>query len=139
MTTPKPLLAPLEHEVMTTIWSRGTAKVTDIQTALRPQRTLKDSTIRTLLTRLEAKGYVKHDVDGRTFIYSSVEPPRSLAVRAVRQIIDRFCHGSVESLLVGMVDDEVVDPGELQQILCRLTRDSSAKQRKAPKRKATPK
>jgi predicted transcriptional regulator len=124
---------------MTTIWSRGTATVADIQTALRPQRTLKDSTIRTLLTRLEAKGYVKHDVAGRTFIYSSVEPPRSLAVRAVRQIIDRFCHGSVESLLVGMVDDEIVDPGELQRILCRLTRDSPAKQRKAPKRKATTK
>jgi predicted transcriptional regulator len=124
---------------MTTIWSRGAATAADIQTALRPHRTLKDSTIRTLLTRLEAKGYVKHDVDGRTFIYSSIEQPRSLAVRAVRQIIDRFCQGSVESLLVGMVDDEIVDPDELQQIIGRLTRQSSAKQRKIPKQKANPK
>jgi predicted transcriptional regulator len=123
---------------MTTIWSRGAATAADIQTALKPQRILKDSTIRTLLKRLEAKGYVKHDVDGRTFIYSSIEQPRSLAVRAVRQIIDRFCQGSVELLLVGMVDDEIVDPGELQQIMGRLTRQSSAKQRKAPKRKASP-
>lgn len=128
-------LSPLEHEVMNAIWSRGTVTAADLQTALAPQRTLRDSTIRTLLTRLEAKGYLRHKVDGRTFVYSSVEPPRSLAVRAVRQIIDRFCHGSVESLLVGMVDDEVVNPDELQRIVDRLAIEHSAKRLKGPKRK----
>lgn len=59
---------------------------------------------------------------------------RSLAVRAVKQIVDHFCPGSVESLLVGMVDDEIVDPHELQQIAHRLAENSS-KPGKIPRRK----
>jgi predicted transcriptional regulator len=130
-------LSPLEQEIMNAIWSHGPATAAAMQTALAPQRTLRDSTVRTLLTRLEAKGYLRHDVDGRTFVYSSVEPPRSVAVRAVRQIIDRFCHGSVESLLVGMVDEEAVDTDELQRIADRLSTRESAKRSKASKRKET--
>lgn len=135
----KSSLSPLEQDVMNAIWSRGAATAADIQTALAPQRILRDSTVRTLLTRLEGKGYLRHEVDGRTFVYSSIEPPTSLAVRAVRQIVDRFCQGSIESLLVGMVDDEIVDPDELQRIVDRLAAQQSANRRKAPKRKGKPK
>jgi BlaI family transcriptional regulator, penicillinase repressor len=132
-------LSPLEQDVMNVIWSRGAVTAADIQAALAPQRILRDSTVRTLLTRLEGKGYLQHEIDGRTFVYSSIEPPTSLAVRAVSQIVDRFCQGSVESLLVGMVDDEVVDPNELQSIVDRLAAQQSAKRRKPAKRKGNPK
>jgi len=37
-----------------------------------------------------------------------VEPARNLAARAVRQIIDRFCQGSVEELVSGMVEAKVL-------------------------------
>lgn len=124
---------------MKAVWSRGAATATDIQAALAPQRVLKDSTVRTLLTRLEAKGYLRHKVDGRTFVYSSTEPPRRLAVRAVRQIVERFCQGSVESLLVGMVDDEIVDPNELQRIVDRLTAEQTSKRPNAAKRRGNSK
>ncbi len=120
---------------MNLIWSRGTATATNVQADLTPQRALRDSTIRTVLTRLEDKGYLRHEVDGRTFVYTSLEPPRSLAVRAVKQIMDRFCQGSLESLLVGMVDDQIVDPDELQRIVDRLATQKSVKPRKTSKRK----
>lgn len=120
---------------MNAVWSQGSATAMDIQTALAPHRALRDSTVRTLLTRLEEKGYVRHKVDGRAYVYSSTEPPRNLAVRAVRQIVDRFCHGSVESLLAGMVDGEIVDPEELQRIVERLAAPQAGKPRKIPKRK----
>jgi BlaI family transcriptional regulator, penicillinase repressor len=55
-------------------------------------------------------------VDGRTYVYSSVEGQQSFAVKAVRQLIDRFCAGSAEQLLVGMVDDEVLDAGQLRRL-----------------------
>jgi BlaI family transcriptional regulator, penicillinase repressor len=137
----KPPLSGLEQEVMEIVWSRGGVSATDVQDALEASRTLRYSTVRTILTRLEDKGYVQHEVSGRTFVYSSVEPPRNLAVRAVRQLVDRFCRGSVESLLVGMVDDEMVDPAELRRIVDRLSAQAKAKGRKAVKRKrssATP-
>ena len=64
--------------------------------------------MRTVLRRLEAKGYVTHSVDGRTFLYRAVHPPVSVATRAVRQLIDRFCGGSAEALVVGLVNDDVL-------------------------------
>lgn len=120
---------------MKAIWSQGRATALDVQTALAPEKMLRDSTVRTLLTRLEEKGYLRHEVDGRTFVYSSVEPPWNLAVHAVRQIVDRFCGGSVESLLVGMVDGEIIDADKLQRIVDRLAAQHTAKPRKTPKRK----
>ena len=106
---PNKSLSELEHQIMEILWSRGPANSDQVRNALAVQRPLKDSTVRTILRRLQEKGYVRHKVEGRTFIYSGVEQPRNLAVRAVRQIIDRFCGGSVEQLLVGMVEDEVLD------------------------------
>jgi BlaI family penicillinase repressor len=77
---------------------------------------LKEVTIRTLLRRLEQKGYLRHEVDGRAFIYQATEPARSLAARAVRQIVDRLCQGSLEELVSGMVEAKVVSKGELDKL-----------------------
>ena len=77
---------------------------------------MKETTVRTLLRRLEHKGYLRHEVDGRAYVYHAVEPSRSLAARAVRQIIDRFCHGSVEELVSGMVDAQVLTASELKRL-----------------------
>ena len=70
---------------------------------------MKESTVRTILKRLEEKGYVEHRVEGRTNVYSGIDAPQNVAAKAVRQIIERFCGGSVEQLLVGMVNNDVVD------------------------------
>ena len=83
--------------------------------------------MRTMLKRLEQKGYVRHRVEGRTNIYSQVDEPRNVAAKAVRQLIDRFCGGSVEQLLVGMVASEVVDKQELQRLAQRIARRKSGK------------
>src|SRR5579884_549482 len=112
----KPALSELEQQVMKIVWERGSVTAAEIQAALAPERPLKESTIRTVLVRLEQKKYLRHKTRGRAFVYSSTEQPRNVAVRAVKQILDRFCHGSVESLLVGMVDSRVVDAEELRRI-----------------------
>lgn len=116
-------LSDLERDVMKIIWSRGNTTAVEIQKDLAAERPLRDSTIRTVLTRLEEKGYVQHEVSGRTFVYSCLQPAGSVAAGAVQQILDRFCQGSLESLLAGMVDDELVDADELQEIANRLSRE----------------
>jgi BlaI family transcriptional regulator, penicillinase repressor len=113
-------LSPLEQLVMEIVWQRGSATADIVREALDPGRPLKDSTVRTVLKRLEEKGYLQHSVEGRTYVYSGSEPRQNIAVRAVKQILDRFCSGSVESLLVGMVDQEVVDADELERMVTRL-------------------
>jgi BlaI family penicillinase repressor len=117
---PDKALSNLEHQLMEILWKRGPATAEQIREALAPRHALKDSTIRTVLRRLQGKGYVQHKIEGRAFVYSGVEKPRNVAVRAVRQILDRFCEGSLEQLLVGLVENEVVDRAELQALARRI-------------------
>ena len=112
----RPPLTDLENDVMQIIWSRGASSVEAVHAALVPSRKLKESSVRTILRRLEKKGYLSHETRDRAYIYSAGEAPRSLAARAVRQIIDRFCRGSVEELVAGMVDAKVLGEEELGQL-----------------------
>jgi predicted transcriptional regulator len=109
-------LTELENEVMNAVWSAGPSSVEAVHLAVSPKRKLKEATIRTLLRRLELKGYLRHKAEGRAYIYQAAEPARSLAARAVRQIIDGLCQGSVEELVSGMVDAKVLSNGELDKL-----------------------
>jgi predicted transcriptional regulator len=101
---------------MSSIWRRGSATAEQVREDLAAKHKLKESTVRTLLGRLENKGYLKHEVAGRTYVYVSADKPQGFAIRAVRQIIDRFCGGSAEQLIVGMVDNEVLDAEQLRRL-----------------------
>jgi predicted transcriptional regulator len=83
-------------------------------------RPLKDSTVRTVLRRLEEKGYVAHSIDDRAFIYRPAQSRQRVAGRAVKHIVDWFCEGSVEALLVGMVDSRMLGQAELQRLAERI-------------------
>jgi BlaI family penicillinase repressor len=113
-------LGELEQQVMDHIWSRGPATAEACREALASRRPMKDSTVRTVLRRLEEKGYLSHEVDRRTFVYRATEPRRHVAARAVQSIIDRFCGGSVEQLLVGMVENDVLDRRKLRQLARKI-------------------
>jgi predicted transcriptional regulator len=109
-------LGDLEQQVMEFLWRNGPSTGEVVRAGASRDRSLTDSTIRTVLRRLEAKGYVKHEMDGRQFIYSSSREPRKVAAEAVRSALRDFCRGSLEELLTGMVDHRVVDSAELRRL-----------------------
>ena len=122
---PRKPLSELEHLVMEAVWRRKSASAEDVRADLSERHPMKESTARTILKRLEDKGYVRHRVDRRTNVYTGIDAPQHVAASAVRQIIERFCGGSVEQLLVGMVNDDVVDERELQRLAQRIARRKS--------------
>jgi predicted transcriptional regulator len=126
-TTPRKALSELEHQLMEILWKRGPGTAEQIRESLAPRHELKDSTVRTILKRLQEKGYITHKIQGKAYVYSVVEKPRNVAVRAVRQIIDRFCDGSLEQLLVGLVENEVVDRAELEQLARKLAKNPKSR------------
>jgi len=85
-------------------------------------RKLKDPTIRTVLRRLEEKGYVTHSVVSGTFIYRAVESAETTAATAVQGIVERFCGGSLEKVLLALVDTGFADANELAVLAGRLKR-----------------
>jgi BlaI family penicillinase repressor len=109
-----PDLGDLEREVMQLVWAH--APVTAEAVRVRLSRPLKESTVRTVLRRLEDKGYTTHTVDGRTYVYQAAEPRGQVAAKAVQRIVDWFCNGSVEEVLVGMVDNAMLDQRQLRML-----------------------
>ena len=108
-------------------WSHGASTAESCREALASSRPMKDSTIRTVLRRLEEKGYLTHVVEGRTFIYRAAHGRQNVAVRAVKSIIDRFCGGSAEELVLGMVDGEVLNQEQLQHLARKIAERSNAR------------
>jgi BlaI family transcriptional regulator, penicillinase repressor len=125
-------LGELEQLVMDYVWTNGPCTSEACREALASARPMKESTIRTVLRRIEEKGYVTHTVEGRTFIYRAAELRENVAVRAVKHIIDRFCGGSAEALVLGMVDNQVLD-GKQLEILARKVAQEKARRRKEGK------
>jgi len=111
-------LGELELEVMQIVWDTG--EITAEQVREKLPRSAKESTVRTVLSRLEDKGYLTHSVDGRTFVFRAAEARQDVAARAVGRIVDWFCKGSVEEVLVGMADARMVDAKTLEELAKRI-------------------
>ena len=116
---------------MEILWNNGPGTAERIRESLAPRNVLKDSTVRTVLRRLQEKGYVTHKTEGKAYVYTGIDKPRNVAVRAVQQILDKFCDGSLEQLLVGLVEDEVVDRAELQELARKIAQTPAAKKQPA--------
>jgi BlaI family penicillinase repressor len=89
-------------------------------------RKLKDPTIRTVLRRLEDKGYVTHSVVGGTFIYRATDSAESAAASAVQGIVDGYCGGSLERVLRGLVDAGFVDTTRLEALIGKIKHKRSS-------------
>jgi predicted transcriptional regulator len=109
-------LTDLQQAILDFIWTAGAATADQMREALQPKHPLKDSSVRTLLRRLEARGFVRHRMNGRVYLYEAAVPSQGVAARAVRQIIERLCAGSVEQFLTGMVDEKVLSAAQIERL-----------------------
>jgi predicted transcriptional regulator len=120
-------VSELEHQVLHVVCELGACTTDQIRVALLPGKDLADSTIRTLLHRLELKGYVSHRLEGRSNVYECEVAPGQAATRTVRTVIERFFHGSAESFLLGLVNDKVLSNEDLAGVVAKLEETQKAK------------
>jgi BlaI family transcriptional regulator, penicillinase repressor len=131
-------LGEIEQLVMDYVWANGPCSAESCREALAGSRPMKESTVRTILRRLEEKGFVSHEIEGRTYIYRALQARQNVAVRAVKNIIDRFCGGSAEELLVGMVQNSVIRREQLEKIARRIVREK-ADEKNSPRNRSAKK
>ena len=118
-------LGDLERAVMQLVWAKGPITAEAVREKLA--RPLKESTIRTVLRRLEDKGFVTHTVENRAYIYRAAEARGRVAAKAVKRIVDWFCNGSVEEVLVGMVDFKMLDKRQLEALAKKIEKARETK------------
>jgi BlaI family transcriptional regulator, penicillinase repressor len=118
-------LGDLEREVLRLVWRLESVTAETIRGEL--ERPLKESTVRTVLRRLEEKGHLSHTVVGRTFVFRAAEARGSAAAKAVKRIADWFCEGSVEEVVAGLVDARMLDKADLTRIAEKIAKAKGGK------------
>ena len=115
-----PGLSPAQREIMEIVWERGEVSASDVRAILSQTRELARNTARTLLERMEQKGWLKHREDGRTYLYSAAQPRPAAIGQAVLNVVDHVCGGSPEVLLTALLDHRGVTADELARIRAML-------------------
>jgi len=109
-------LTDAELRLMDVLWENGAATVNQVAEALQSASPLAYSTVLTTLRILERKGYVRHEKDGRAFVYQPVVNRSSASRSAVRHLLSRFFRNSPELLVLNLIENEDLDGHELERL-----------------------
>ncbi len=114
--TPSAALTDGEARVMGVLWQVPHATVAEVVASLRARYALTYSTVQTMLRILEQKGYVTHEKVGRAFVFRAVVDEGQARRRALKHLIGRLFNGSPSLLVSNVLDDEEIDPRELEEL-----------------------
>ena len=105
-----------EMEVARVLWEIGRASVREVHEAFPKDRGIDFTTVQTYLRRLEAKGYARAKLEGRTRIYSPKVKPRTVIRETIDDLIDRLFGGETLPLMRHLIEDRQIRDDELEQL-----------------------
>lgn len=103
-----------EMDLMEVLWERGSATAAEVRDALADD--LAYNTVLTILRRLEQKGYVGHEEEGRAHRYHALVAREAVRGSAVRRLVDRAFDGSAELLLTHLVAESKLDEDQIRRL-----------------------
>ena len=123
-------LSAAQLEIMEIVWSRGEVGVAEIWQELTGRRAVARNTVQTTLSRLQAKGWLKHRQVGNAFLYSAAQPRRRVIGRLVAKLVESAFGGSPSGLVLALLEE-----GRLSRDEARRIRDMiDAAEKSRPKR-----
>ena len=112
-------LTELQLAIMKVMWERGETSVLDLHDALRAERKIAQSTVATLLTRMEKKGLVTHRQDGRQYLYRALVSEgqvRRSVVAEVSGLYGRLFEGDVTEMVSHLLHESEVEADDLARL-----------------------
>ena len=109
-------LTALQLSIVRVLWERAEATVADIWEALHDERGLAQTTIATMLSRLERKGVVTHRTQQRQFVYRALVTEQEVQHSMVSELTSRLFEGDVSALVSHLITAQDVSPGDRQRI-----------------------
>ncbi len=125
-----PALSPAQREIMEIVWQHGEVAASEVRQLLAQKRNVARTTVRTILERMEEKGWLKHREDGRTYLYSAAQPRQAIIGQKVIEVIDGVCGGSPEELMTALLEYRGLTGEELKRIRQMLDEAKLQKKRK---------
>jgi predicted transcriptional regulator len=125
-----PELTPAQGEIMEIVWERGEVSASEVRRVLVRTRRVARNTVRTLLERMEEKGWITHREEGRTFLYAAAQPRQVTIGQKVQEVVETVCGGSAEALVTALLDYRGLNFRELERIRQMLARARATRNEK---------
>jgi predicted transcriptional regulator len=109
-------LTKAELRLMKILWDRGESTVAEMVAAISADEALAYTSVLTTIRILDTKGYVSHRQGGRAFLYSACIGEIEASRSEVRHVLHRFFGNSRERLLLSLLGDDEISPGELSRL-----------------------
>jgi len=109
-------LTKAELRLMKILWDRGESTVAEMVAAISAEEALAYTSVLTTIRILDTKGYVSHRQEGRAFLYSACIGEIEASRSEVRHVLQRFFGNSRERLLLSLLGDDEISPGELSRL-----------------------
>lgn len=109
-------LTELQITILRLLWARGEASVNDIWEALHAERGLAQTTVATLLTRLERRGVVARRAEARQYLYRALVTEVEVRRSMVEELTDRLFEGDVTALVNHLITSKDIAPGDLARL-----------------------
>ena len=111
-----PRLAATEWPVMRVLWDHGPMALGEICGKLPEKNGWAYDTVKTLVRRLAAKGWIGAQRVGNSFLYSAALPRNAALRLAVRDFSDRVLDGVLSPFVVYYAESKELSPEDLAQL-----------------------
>ncbi|MGI6077748.1 MAG: BlaI/MecI/CopY family transcriptional regulator [Fastidiosipilaceae bacterium] len=117
----KPInISDSEWHVMEVLWDHGPMKMAAIIEVLMPQTNWSRTTIATLTSRLENKGYIGTDRQERAFTYIPLISRKKARHGKLNDLIDQVFGGKADEVVKLIIDDGKIDDKTFQKFQRRI-------------------
>ena len=115
MTDRQPL-TELQIAVLRLLWERGEASVAEIWEALYPDRKLAQTTVATIVSRLQRRGILTRRTRDRQFVYKTLLTEADVQHSMVSELTERLFAGDVTALVSHLLSARDMSPGDLARV-----------------------
>lgn len=109
-------ISDAEHAVMEALWSKSPLTAAEVCDTVCAERGWSIPTVKTLLSRLVAKGALATEPDGRRFLYSPLIERSAYVGTESRRLVDRLFGGRAAPLFAHLAENEALSAEDIAEI-----------------------
>ena len=109
-------ISPAEWQIMKILWERGPSAARDVFAALPREASWSYQTVKTLLSRLVAKGAAEYEQIGNSYLYRAGAAREQLTRQEIRGLVDRVVSGAASPVLAHFIDEVELTEADIRQL-----------------------
>lgn len=110
-------MSKAEWQVMRIIWTLGQATSKEVIEVLKRKTTWKTVTIKTLIIRLQKKGFLKADESTRPYVYKPLIAETDAIHQSVNDLFDSLCCMRKGKAIGDLIKNSPISKGDIDELI----------------------